>query len=50
MSSTSHNMNDEKSKPYICAIGGCKKRYRNANGLKYHSKFVHKNQNKETTG
>ncbi|RWS15126.1 hypothetical protein B4U79_08325 [Dinothrombium tinctorium] len=35
--------NDEHDKPYVCHINGCKKRYRNANGLKYHNKSAHNN-------
>ncbi|XP_012285745.1 juxtaposed with another zinc finger protein 1 [Orussus abietinus] len=30
-------------KPFACPIPGCKKRYKNVNGIKYHSKNGHKN-------
>uniref|UniRef100_A0A1A9WL18 C2H2-type domain-containing protein n=1 Tax=Glossina brevipalpis TaxID=37001 RepID=A0A1A9WL18_9MUSC len=30
-------------KPYPCPIAGCKKRYKNINGIRYHSKNGHKN-------
>lgn len=33
--------NDDNEKPYICQFTDCKKRYRNSNGLKYHTKSVH---------
>ncbi len=43
---TSNNSNcDEKDKPYVCTISNCKKRYRNANGLKYHTKKAHNTTN-----
>uniref|UniRef100_A0A336MIV2 CSON002344 protein n=1 Tax=Culicoides sonorensis TaxID=179676 RepID=A0A336MIV2_CULSO len=29
-------------KPYVCPVPGCKKRYKNVNGIKYHSKNGHK--------
>lgn len=32
---------DDAEKPYICKVPDCKKRYRNSNGLKYHTKSVH---------
>ena len=32
---------DDSEKPYICKVPDCKKRYRNSNGLKYHTKSVH---------
>lgn len=32
---------DDSEKPYICQFSDCKKRYRNSNGLKYHTKSVH---------
>lgn len=34
------NGNDEK--PYSCPVPGCKKRYKNVNGIKYHAKNGHK--------
>jgi len=29
-------------KPFACPVPGCKKRYKNVNGIKYHSKNGHK--------
>lgn len=37
------SVDDKDSKPYLCQIGGCRKRYRNANGLKYHTRNAHSN-------
>ncbi|XP_054161702.1 uncharacterized protein LOC128959722 [Oppia nitens] len=34
---------DDKDRPYVCTNGNCKKRYRNANGLKYHIRNIHRN-------
>ncbi|KAF5305012.1 hypothetical protein FQR65_LT07803 [Abscondita terminalis] len=31
-----------KEKPYGCSVPGCKKRYKNINGIKYHCKHGHK--------
>lgn len=31
-----------KSKPFICPVPGCKKRYKNVNGMKYHSRNGHR--------
>lgn len=36
-----HKSSDDSEKPYICKVADCKKRYRNSNGLKYHTKSVH---------
>lgn len=33
-------------KPFACPVPGCKKRYKNVNGIKYHSKNGHKNEGK----
>lgn len=33
-------------KPYVCPVPGCKKRYKNVNGIKYHSKNGHKKDGK----
>ncbi|XP_033217884.1 uncharacterized protein LOC117173431 isoform X2 [Belonocnema kinseyi] len=33
-------------KPFACPVPGCKKRYKNVNGIKYHSKNGHKNDGK----
>ncbi|XP_074594218.1 juxtaposed with another zinc finger protein 1-like isoform X1 [Brevipalpus obovatus] len=37
--------NEEQDKPYPCVVNGCKKRYRNPNGLKYHIKNAHPSAN-----
>ncbi|KAF2887310.1 hypothetical protein ILUMI_18863, partial [Ignelater luminosus] len=31
-----------KEKPFACSVPGCKKRYKNINGIKYHYKNGHK--------
>lgn len=33
-------------KPFACPVPGCKKRYKNVNGIKYHSKNGHKKEGK----
>ncbi|RZF46191.1 hypothetical protein LSTR_LSTR011545 [Laodelphax striatellus] len=33
-----------QEKPFACPVPGCKKRYKNINGIKYHSKNGHKNE------
>lgn len=33
-------------KPFACPVPGCKKRYKNINGIKYHSKNGHKKDGK----
>ncbi|XP_038057973.1 juxtaposed with another zinc finger protein 1-like isoform X2 [Patiria miniata] len=33
-------------KPYQCPVPGCKKRYKNVNGIKYHAKNGHRKENK----
>ncbi|OXU21875.1 hypothetical protein TSAR_016527 [Trichomalopsis sarcophagae] len=38
------NVKDDK--PFACPVPGCKKRYKNVNGIKYHSKNGHKNDGK----
>ena len=42
MTSTNNNNGD---KPFACPVPGCKKRYKNVNGIKYHSKNGHKKEN-----
>lgn len=34
--------NGSNEKPFACPVPGCKKRYKNVNGIKYHSKNGHK--------
>ncbi|XP_063988989.1 juxtaposed with another zinc finger protein 1 isoform X1 [Diachasmimorpha longicaudata] len=38
--------NNNADKPFACPVPGCKKRYKNINGIKYHSKNGHKNDGK----
>lgn len=35
-----------QEKPFACPVPGCKKRYKNVNGIKYHSKNGHKKDGK----
>uniref|UniRef100_A0A1A8RYX3 JAZF zinc finger 1b n=2 Tax=Nothobranchius TaxID=28779 RepID=A0A1A8RYX3_9TELE len=42
LSSMSMNGGDEK--PFACPVPGCKKRYKNVNGIKYHAKNGHRTQ------
>ncbi|XP_040174857.1 uncharacterized protein LOC120906845 isoform X1 [Anopheles arabiensis] len=35
-------INSTNEKPFACPVPGCKKRYKNVNGIKYHSKNGHK--------
>ncbi|GBP47950.1 Juxtaposed with another zinc finger protein 1 [Eumeta japonica] len=37
-------------KPFACPVPGCKKRYKNVNGIKYHSKNGHKKDGKVKKG
>lgn len=38
--------NGSNEKPFACPVPGCKKRYKNVNGIKYHSKNGHKKDGK----
>lgn len=38
--------NGTNEKPFACPVPGCKKRYKNVNGIKYHSKNGHKKEGK----
>ncbi|XP_022192329.2 juxtaposed with another zinc finger protein 1 isoform X2 [Nilaparvata lugens] len=38
------NLSINQEKPFGCPVPGCKKRYKNINGIKYHSKNGHKNE------
>ncbi|XP_043275044.1 uncharacterized protein [Venturia canescens] len=38
--------NNSSDKPFACPVPGCKKRYKNVNGIKYHSKNGHKKDGK----
>ncbi|KAM6450202.1 LOW QUALITY PROTEIN: juxtaposed with another zinc finger protein 1 [Liasis olivaceus] len=37
-------MNGGDEKPFACPVPGCKKRYKNVNGIKYHAKNGHRTQ------
>ncbi|KAK7492740.1 hypothetical protein BaRGS_00016045, partial [Batillaria attramentaria] len=36
----------EGDRPYACPVPGCKKRYKNVNGIKYHARHGHKKESK----
>ncbi|XP_011502010.1 PREDICTED: juxtaposed with another zinc finger protein 1 [Ceratosolen solmsi marchali] len=40
------SQSNKDDKPFACPVPGCKKRYKNVNGIKYHSKNGHKNDGK----
>lgn len=42
----SNGTNSINDKPFACPVPGCKKRYKNVNGIKYHSKNGHKKDGK----
>nr|CAD7262015.1 unnamed protein product [Timema shepardi] len=44
------NNNNNADKPFACPVPGCKKRYKNVNGIKYHSKNGHKKDGKVRKG
>lgn len=44
--SGSNNGSGGNEKPFACPVPGCKKRYKNVNGIKYHSKNGHKKDGK----
>ena len=33
---------EDDEKPFICPMKGCKKRYKNINGVKYHARNGHR--------
>ncbi|XP_050067740.1 uncharacterized protein LOC126556517 [Anopheles maculipalpis] len=41
-SGSGSGINSSNEKPFACPVPGCKKRYKNVNGIKYHSKNGHK--------
>uniref|UniRef100_A0A4W4DUX1 Juxtaposed with another zinc finger protein 1 n=1 Tax=Electrophorus electricus TaxID=8005 RepID=A0A4W4DUX1_ELEEL len=41
---SSMSMNGGEEKPFACPVPGCKKRYKNVNGIKYHAKNGHRTQ------
>ncbi|KAJ1520942.1 hypothetical protein ONE63_004019 [Megalurothrips usitatus] len=46
ITSSPTNPHQLPEKPFACPVPGCKKRYKNVNGIKYHSKNGHKNDGK----
>ncbi|XP_055920914.1 mediator of RNA polymerase II transcription subunit 13 [Eupeodes corollae] len=48
--SGSSNGTPGNEKPFACPVPGCKKRYKNVNGIKYHSKNGHKKDGKVRKG
>ncbi|CAG2056996.1 unnamed protein product [Timema podura] len=48
--SSNNNNNNNVDKPFACPVPGCKKRYKNVNGIKYHSKNGHKKDGKVRKG
>ncbi|GCC27223.1 hypothetical protein chiPu_0005648 [Chiloscyllium punctatum] len=39
-------LNGDDEKPFACPVPGCKKRYKNVNGIKYHAKNGHRTQSR----
>ena len=37
-----NNKDSDGDKPYACPVPGCKKRYKNVNGIKYHARHGHR--------
>ncbi|KAG0712684.1 Juxtaposed with another zinc finger protein 1 [Chionoecetes opilio] len=46
VASKGHTGTNAENKPYVCPVVGCRKRYKNINGIKYHAKNAHKKDNK----
>ncbi|XP_077996588.1 juxtaposed with another zinc finger protein 1-like [Glandiceps talaboti] len=44
------NTSDNDEKPFACPVPGCKKRYKNVNGIKYHAKNGHRKDTKVRKG
>jgi len=40
------NKTDDLDKPYACPVRGCRKKYKNINGVKYHARHGHKREAK----
>lgn len=41
-----HTGSNAEDRPYVCPVVGCRKRYKNINGIKYHAKNAHKKDSK----
>ncbi|XP_071521843.1 uncharacterized protein [Panulirus ornatus] len=46
LASKGHSSSNGEDKPYVCPVVGCRKRYKNVNGIKYHAKNSHKKDSK----
>ncbi|XP_045601501.1 serine-rich adhesin for platelets isoform X1 [Procambarus clarkii] len=46
LASKGHTSSNGEDKPYVCPVVGCRKRYKNVNGIKYHAKNAHKKDSK----
>ncbi|XP_068239355.1 uncharacterized protein [Palaemon carinicauda] len=46
LASKGHSSGNGEEKPYVCPVVGCRKRYKNVNGIKYHAKNSHKKDSK----
>ncbi|XP_042239154.1 uncharacterized protein LOC121877454 [Homarus americanus] len=46
LASKGHSSSSGEDKPYVCPVVGCRKRYKNVNGIKYHAKNAHKKDSK----
>ncbi|XP_064077520.1 uncharacterized protein LOC135195074 [Macrobrachium nipponense] len=46
LASKGHTGGNGEEKPYVCPVVGCRKRYKNVNGIKYHAKNSHKKDSK----
>ncbi|XP_076030225.1 uncharacterized protein LOC143018604 isoform X2 [Oratosquilla oratoria] len=46
LASKVQNSGSSEEKPYVCPVFGCRKRYKNVNGIKYHAKNAHKKDSK----
>ncbi|KAK7082868.1 Juxtaposed with another zinc finger protein 1 [Halocaridina rubra] len=44
--SKGHTAGHGDEKPFVCPVIGCKKRYKNVNGIKYHARNAHKKDSK----
>ncbi|XP_063844176.1 uncharacterized protein LOC135090919 [Scylla paramamosain] len=46
LASKGHTGSNTEDRPYVCPVVGCRKRYKNINGIKYHAKNAHKKDSK----
>lgn len=45
-SSVGNSKDGDVDKPFACPVPGCKKRYKNVNGIKYHARNGHRKESK----